>query len=264
MVSITMMRLPRLLGSLALLVAVGSAGCAAPAEEDAETGDSAFTGDETIRFDVVAFATETKTADYGTHERIFGTARADDRMKEEMLPRVRAQAAASLAASCSAVTRGAGHVDGAPRQELVRAERIYRVTEFVVEVSNVQTCVAPRAGMEARAKELVESLADKGHDGSVFHAVVALGDVAVGPTLDHLASFLTPDGHLDMSREAAHGNANWTVNHVGYIVNVLVELHPHDVRAIPMLQKLKAAYAGMNGASYFQDQIDRAIAKISA
>jgi len=258
-----MKRLPFFLGCLVTSVSLCAMGCTASSEEDAESADSAQTGETTLRFDVVSFATEKKEAEYGRTERIFGTARADDRMKAEMLPRVRAQSAELLATACNSVTRGAGRLEGAPRNESVRAERIYRATEFIVEVRNVQTCVTPRAGMTSRVAELVQSLADN-HDGSVFHAVVALGDAAVGPTLDHLASFVTADGHLDMSREAAHGGANWTVNHVGYMVNVLVDLHPHDARAIPTLQSLRAAYDGMNGASYFQDQIDRAIAKINA
>src|SRR5689334_6450658 len=78
--SSTMKRFPLFLGSLALSVALGSLGCAAPTEEDAETGGSAVSEETSLHFDVVAFATEKKTAEYGTSERLFGTARADDRM----------------------------------------------------------------------------------------------------------------------------------------------------------------------------------------
>lgn len=210
------------------------------------------------------FATEKKQAEYGTAERVFGTRRADDRMKDEMLPRVRAKAVASLGELCSLVTKGAGHIEGAPRREEVRAERIFHVTEFIVEVRNAGTCMAPRAQLEPRAGELVKMLAEGKGGFSTRSALVAMKEKAVPVVLDAIRTRIGADGKLDTTEDGAHGVTNWTINHVILLVNMLKDVKTTHAQAIPTLRKLRAAVSTGNGSAWATGEIDRAIAALNA
>jgi hypothetical protein len=239
-------------------------GCAAPtSEEETGEGSTQALNDAEISFRVVGFGTEMKTAEYGRRERLLGTARPDDQMKAEMLPRVRAKAAASLASACAFVTEGTGHLVEAPRDELVRAERIFRVTEFIVEVSNAQTCTAPAPAMRLRASQLVKMFAEGKDIWSVRAAIVALKEDAAAPVITEIESRIGADGNLDLSEEAAHGNANWTINHVIRVVQILKDLKTENPRALPALRALRAAVANGNGAAWAQGEIDRAITALT-
>lgn len=246
--------------SLFLLASVLAVGCAAPTDEDAASDVQNL--DASVGFRVFGFGTEKRIVEYGTRERVFGTRRVDDRLKEEMLPGVRAKAAASLAEACAAMTNGTGRLDGAAREAEVRAERIFRPTELIVEVRTDQTCVAKRDAMEARATELV-AMMEGAHVWNARSALAALKEKATQPIIDAIESRIGGGGRLDLAEDRERGVTNWTLNHVIRLAQLLADLETSSPRAIPALERLKVAVTGGNGSSWATGEIDRAIAKLA-
>jgi hypothetical protein len=240
------------------LFALPTVGCVASESEDAEGSDQALSSDE-VAFTVSAFASEKKETTYTTADRIIGTRRSDDRMKDEMLPRVRAAASAVLAKTCSEISGGAGRLDGRPGNETVRAERIYVVTEFIVEVRNDQKCVTPRVALERRVNTLVTGLeADQG--GSTRSAILAVGEKAAPQVLASIEARIKADGKLDLREDTTHNVTNWTINHVVRLAWLVADLKTTNARALPVLARLKSAVAP---SPWAEGEVQRAIDTLS-
>jgi hypothetical protein len=239
---------------------VALTGCAGQASEDDGAEGATEALSEALDFNVFGFASEKKTVEYTTRDRLLGTARPDDRMKEEMLPRVRAAAATALAESCASVTGGAGRLQGNPRGESVRAERIYYVTEFIVEVRNTQTCSAPRDVLAARVPELMKLLAESGGLSGPRMALVALKETGAAAIIAGIEARIRPDGTLDTSEDTRV--TNWTVNYVIRLAQILKDMNTTNPRALPALRALKTAVSTGNGAAWATGEVDRVIAAL--
>jgi hypothetical protein len=241
------------------LAALGFAlgGCTASETDDAEASVQNLDATE-IGFNVFGAASEKRTVAPGSDSESDPRTAA---MTAQMLPVARARMATALAEACAAVTGGAGRLDGQVVEEEMRAERIYRATEFIVEVRGRQTCAVKRSVLEGRAAELVK-LYESELVWTARAALLPLKEKAVPATIAAIDARIRADGKLDTAEDQARGVTNWTVNHVIRLAKLLGDLETTSPRAIEILQKLRAAVASGNGVSWAQSEIDRVLATL--
>jgi hypothetical protein len=244
--------LPMVLAALAL------AGCTADAADEADSSDSAYTNE--ITFNVSTETELAKAVSYGSAERLFGTARADKKLRNDNSPALEAKVKDDVEKLCATVTGGEGKLasTGTP------SVRDYRTnpTEWHIEVRLDAKCSAPHDAMKARAAELVSELESVtgGYAGrAAGQAIKALGADGVAPLVKGIRGRVGADGKLV-------DPDNLALNNMAFELVILEDIAMPTDAVLDALHALRSAAEAsiINGRPWVYEIIDHAIEKISA
>jgi hypothetical protein len=239
------------------MLAVGCAGRSDDAGEsgDALTDEIVFTASSGVTIEKpVANANSQKEADD-----------ANEKLRNENLPTLAAQAKARSETQCNLVTGANGRIidAGTPKP------RDYRTnpTNWVLEVSLDSKCSAPRDALMARLDDIARMLDTNSGDirelpATARAALAALQGDAVAPLVKVLRTKVGPDGKLITDE------GNLIINKLAYELTLLEDIAMPTPDVMTTLETLRDGVDHLapdaNGLAWLKDMVKHAIDKISA